>query len=367
MDSEMISRVTVLAVGVENYSEMRRLRGARKDIENLHRLLVTSPQTALFNQHQFIELLNPTSEELRKQISDYTLGRSARGDILVFYFSGHGVPVGRNDFGFCTIDSRIHPGVDSVLPLTVVRFSDLLETTGIMDVTPVIIIDACYSGIVGRAISPHNAITTLHEEIQNTKASNYVLLCSCSDLQSTLDSPTGGIFSRCFFDVIEKGIPILENRSSSITLKQIYLSLKKLVESQSSDVTPRLFLGETFSDFPMAKNVQYKAQNKAQSYSIVSLKCVIDVLWNNGNEQELSASEILDRCGQGAYANHNKLSLEPWQLVEDSQVTKKRRLTDRGRSFAQGKLSIPRKIEKDMSKDKWISSPGTPFIIIDSI
>ena len=61
MDSEMISRVTVLAVGVENYSEMRRLRGAHKDIENLHRLLVTSPKTALFNQHQFIKLLNPTS------------------------------------------------------------------------------------------------------------------------------------------------------------------------------------------------------------------------------------------------------------------------------------------------------------------
>jgi len=363
MDSEMISRVTVLAVGVENYSEMRRLRGARKDIENLHRLLVTSPKTALFNQHQFIKLLNPTSEELRKQISDYTLGRSARGDILVFYFSGHGVPVGRNDFGFCTTDSRIHPGVDSVLPLTVVRFSDLLETTGIMDVTPVIIIDACYSGIVGKAVSPHNAITTLHEEIQKANASNYVLLCSCSDLQSTLDSPTGGIFSRCFFDVIKKGIPSSENGSSSITLKQIYQSLKRLVESQSGDATPRLFLGETFSDFPMAKNVQYKAQ----SYSIISLKCVINVLWNNGNEQEFSASEILDRCGRGAYANHNKLSLEPWQLVEDSPVTKKRRLTDRGRSFAQGKLSIPRKIEKDLSKDKWIDSPGTPFIKIDSI
>jgi hypothetical protein len=232
MNSELITRVTVFAVGVENYEHLRPLRGPGTDVEKIHELLVSSSTTAIFSESQFIKILDPTSEELRSRINSYTLGRSASGDILLFYFSGHGVSIGRDDFGFCTTDTVSHPGVDTALPFTVVKFSDLLATISIMGIIPIVIIDACYSGSAGSAlISPHEAISTMHNEIEKTNASNHALLCSCSDLQSSLDSPTGGLFSRCMFEVINTGIPNLRTGPYMIGLKDIYQPLTNLTMS----------------------------------------------------------------------------------------------------------------------------------------
>ena len=85
MNSELTTRVTVFAVGVENYSYLRPLHGPSTDVEKIHELLVSSSTTALFSESQFIKVLNPTSDELRSRINSYTLGRSASGYILLFY------------------------------------------------------------------------------------------------------------------------------------------------------------------------------------------------------------------------------------------------------------------------------------------
>ena len=203
MGSEMLSRVTIMAVGVERYQNMRPLFGPSSDIENIKKLLISSPETALFEERQFIGALNPSSDDLRSKINTYTLGRAAPGDILVFYFSGHGISIGRADFGFCVIDTQIHPGQNTVLPFTVVKFSDILESLSVMGVIPVIIIDACYSGVAGKVlIPPHDAIVQIHNGIRRSAASNYALLCSCSEFQSSSDSPKGGVFSRLLFQII---------------------------------------------------------------------------------------------------------------------------------------------------------------------
>lgn len=364
MNQEFLSRVSILAIGVENYQHMRPLFGPSSDIENVHRVLVSSSETALFSKDQFVKLHNPTSDELRMQINDYVLRRSAFGDILIFYFSGHGVSIGSTDFGFCTVDTIIHPGSDTVLPLTVVTFSDLLKTLSVMSVIPVIIIDACYSGVVGNTVvSPNDAINNLHQGIHKSAASNYALLCSCAEFQSSLDSPQGGVFSQILFDVLNSGAPNFSRGASTVGIKDIYRPIVDQIEQGLYESSPRLYVGETFSDFPIAKNVLFSPQ----SYSFVGhLRCVIDVLWNEGNERELSPREILDLCGQGAYGNHQKLSLGPWALVENSPGSKKRRLTARGRLFAQGQLEIPRTIEKEPGTDIWKASPNSVMVNINS-
>ena len=364
MNMNMASRVTVLAVGVENYQNMRRLRGPINDISNLRQLLVESNDTALYEAHQFIKLHNPTTEELRSVVSDYTLQRSARGDILVFYFSGHGKPVGRDDFGFCATDTLIHPGVNTVLPLTVFKFSDLLESLSIMDVTPVVIIDACYSGSASSAlhISPRDAIITMQSEIRRVTASNHALLCSCSDMQVSFESPTGGVFSQYLFEIASEGI---QSRNKFLLgLQDMFPLLTERIETDPADANPRLYLGDTLPDFPFVKNVGYTTQTERfTSY----LKQILNKLWNNGNERELSRNEILTEVGTGAYGNHSKLSYAPWLLVEDNPENRKRRLTTRGRKFVQGKITIPQTIQKDPITNEWLDAPDTNYIDISHL
>lgn len=363
MKESSVSRVTVLAIGVEAYLHMPTLTGPKRDVENFFELLVKSPRTALYRETQFIKILNPTSSNLRELISSYTNDRTALGDILIFYFSGHGVAVGHKDFGFCTIDTQFHSNIPAVLPLTVFRFSELLEALSLVDVTPVIIVDACYSGKAGDAlISSTTAINSMQEKIKTSSASNHALLCSCSDIQTSLNNAKlGGLFSRGIFEISNQGI-IEKQTPHLIGLRQIYRPLAEFIERETDDSSPRLYLGETLLEFPLVKNVKYSPQ----SYAFVGhLKAVIEALWNNGNPIELRAREILKLCGQGSYGNHNKLSLEPWKLVEDSPQSAKRRLTQKGILFAQGKITIPKSIEKDPTTGIWISSPGTSQVRIE--
>ncbi|MCJ7434350.1 MAG: caspase family protein, partial [Anaerolineales bacterium] len=125
---DTLPRISIIAIGVERYENMRPLFGPSSDIKNIRSMLTVMPDTALFNDSQFIEVLNPSSAELRQQITNYVLGRSASGDILIFYFSGHGIALGSMDFGFCTVDTNIHPGAGSVLPFTLVKFSEIMAS-----------------------------------------------------------------------------------------------------------------------------------------------------------------------------------------------------------------------------------------------
>jgi uncharacterized caspase-like protein len=187
---DLRSRVTIMAVGVNKYrdSHLKNLKGPHQDLDNLRNLLVKNPKTAIYQPKQFIELRDPDSFELRTKINEYVMSRSPEGDILLFYFSGHGVPIGRDDFGFCTTDTIVHPKSGITLPLSVVKFSEILSSLNPGNIIPVIIIDACYSGIAGKrlTIPPVEAISTIQNRVYTMSASSYCLLCSCSELDTSM-------------------------------------------------------------------------------------------------------------------------------------------------------------------------------------
>jgi hypothetical protein len=233
-----------------------------------------------------------------------------------------------------------------------------------VDVSPVLIVDACYSGKASDALVPSSTVfNSLHEKIKIRSASSYALLCSCSELQTSINIPQkGGLFSQGIIEIARNGNDKLGN---FIGLKEIFGPLKSFVESSTDDSSPRLYLGDTLLDIPLIKNVKSRT---SQGYAFVGhLKSIIIALWDNGNPRELRASEILELCGQGAYGNHSKLSLAPWQLVENSPGSSKRRLTEKGMLFAQGKITIPKKINKNPITGTWISAPNTIEISINDL
>ena len=254
----LISRITVIAVGVGKYKDthLRRLEGPQQDLDNLRELLTGNSSTALYPSNQFIEILNPSKEELSEALNGYIMSRSAEGDILIFYFSGHGVSIGRDDFGFCTVDTIIHPTTRVTLPLSVVKFSELLSSLYVANVVPVMIIDACYSGIAGKAleIPPIEAISSMQHQLHSFAASSYALLCSCSDDEASIDTTEGGVFSQYFVEVAAEGVETSVVSSPILTLRNIYPKLNEKVLSSPDSTIPRLYLGPTLPDFPLIKN-----------------------------------------------------------------------------------------------------------------
>lgn len=359
---DLIHRVTILAVGVNNYSDrfLPKLYGTHKDIEKIKNILTINKKTAVYKSRQFIELKDPTSTILKKKVNEYVLDRSAGGDILIFYFSGHGVAIGRDDFGFCTTDTVIHPISKTALPFTVVKFSEIMQSLNAANVIPVFIIDACYSGIAGKTlqIPPIDVISTIQNQIHTLSASSYALLCSCSELQATLDTPDGGIFSSQLFTTLIGGLDKNESKESVLTLQDIYNKLYENVLRNTIDQTPRMYLGPTLPKFAISLNSKHKIKAIALSPFYVS---ILKALWNNGKERSLTRDEISIICGKGAYGNHSKLRLSPWQLVEVTS-NKKLKLTRRGKLFMQNKLKIPQKIIQNPTSKEWIPLTTTKHI-----
>jgi hypothetical protein len=280
------SKVTIIAVAVSDYLEMEYLPGTLNDVQRLKEILVESEKTALFSPEQFIEVIDPTAEQLREKINDYVINASTRGEILIFYFSGHGTSIGSRDFGLATIDTVLHPTQGSILPLSVIKFSDLLLTLNIGNITPIFIIDSCYSGIAGRTLpTPDEVIASMKNEIHMQQASKYALLTSCTDIQESIETPFGGIFSHYLVEIASGVIPVGNTAARFLTIQDIFPELEDRVMSYSEgSVTPRLFLGPTLPEFDLVKNVGYAPRSESLAPYLI---CVLKVLWNDGNEMEL--------------------------------------------------------------------------------
>jgi hypothetical protein len=355
-------RVTIISIGVYHYEDdkLPRLHGIETDLQNIKSLLIENPLISLFKEKQLIELLNPSSAQIRAKLNEYIMSRSADGDILVFYFAGHGVAVGRNDFGFCATDTIIHPLSSVVLPSSVFRFSELLSSLFIANIIPVIIIDACYSGIAGKSLNipTIEAISAMQEQLHNYSASSYAILCSCAENQLSRESFEGGFFSNLIYSIASEGID--DKDKQSLTLFELSPLLSERMLGASVDMTPRMYLGHTLPQFPLCKNIQYTPQTYTLSSHLVN---VVKALWNDGNQKTLTPKEIDKLCGKGAYGNHKKLSLSPWDLVENvPNDGKKRRLTQRGIEFMQGEIGVPRSITQDPKTGEWVPTEETDYI-----
>jgi hypothetical protein len=355
--------VKILAIGVSHYSDiyLKDLPGPRQDLDNLKRLLVESTQTALFAPEQFIELFDPESDELRYVFNNYLLEGSKENDILILYFSGHGVSIGRDDFGFCTSDTIIHPTAHVALPLSVIKFSEILKSIQIANVIPIIIIDACYSGIAGRAliVPSSEAISNLHGQLNSVVASSYALLCSCSDDEKSIDTPTGGVFSNALVNIASEGLPNSQPKKPLLSLSDIFPRLTAEVLKYTGETIPRLYLGDTLPEFPLFLNSKFTSSRYSLSPTFIR---ILEALWNTGDEKYLSPEEIGELCGHSAYCNHNKLSFAPWDLVETVPNSRNRRLTEQGRQFMRGEIYLPKTIMQDPRSGKIVALENTILV-----
>ncbi len=361
----MPPRSTLISICGSTYAEMRLLPGPRKDIAKVKAVFMDDDKTALPTRPAYIELQDPTSAEVRFAISSYTHTRTAQNDVLILYFSGHGVPLGVSDFGLCTKDTSLHPIEQSPNPLTLVRFTDILEALAVAHVNPIFIFDACYSGSAGkRMMVPFGDIagTMLRSTIM-TVAESYALLCSCSDRETTIDTDEGGQFTNLLLQTIEDGNPNLRKKEH-LSAKDIFDPLRKIIESSGLDTAPRLYLGQTMIEEPIARNTQHSPT--AYRFSPY-MRRIVEHYYNSGSPREILNSDLHRQLGSTSYCNQPKLEFAPWGLLEEGTVRGSRRLTRLGEEFARGNATIPRAIILDSGKGAYVPAPDTEHVLITSI
>lgn len=167
-----LGRTTVMSVTVSKYQHLNPLPGVCVDRDTIKQLFTDKRHLGVYDKSQFIELKDPTLDVVRSSLVEYVYSRSARGDILIFYFSGHGCVVGANDFGFCLADSKLGMEGIGILPLSVLNFRSMIQTLVAADIHPVFIIDACFSGVIAQA----DISDSMHDDLHRYVTGSWVFV-----------------------------------------------------------------------------------------------------------------------------------------------------------------------------------------------
>jgi hypothetical protein len=353
-----------MAIGVSDYQFMQKLIGPTNDIENFRQLLTADETTAILTKHQFISLINPTSEIVREKLTDYALSRRSPNDILMLYFSGHGSALSNDDFGFCTADTqllRCGGGDDPVpIPLNLVRFSDVIETLSVARVDPVIVIDACYSGQAGERL---DKLYSNMERRTKQAGNQYTLLCACAKYEYTEGERSGGYFSKILEKVARKGISKDGYKyQPELSLGDLFPYIKTETE-RKLDISPRYFQSAAPLEAGFVRNVKYKPN----TLFIGSFVGILKLFWNDGSPKEFTAAD-LQRMGSTEHTTYSKLTYTPaWGLLEKAGRGKLTHLSKRGHNFMQNKLPVPEKIQKDPDSNNWHATQGAKEVFFHEI
>lgn len=357
MMNNLISRVSVLAAGVSRYKYLTSLKGAVNDVASLREILIDDETTAIYKESQFISIENPSSSALRLSVTDWVFSIGALHEIIVFYFSGHAVPLGFNDIGLCTTDTRFQAVSGLPIQTSLVSLREIVSSVVAVKADPVIILDACYSGKAGGTLQI--VFEEIRKIVQSEAGSTYALLTSCRSLESSIDDGEHGVFSRLLVDTCRAGIESI--REPYLSLSNLHPTIRSKLELLSYEMTPQLFIGDTLPNFPVVQNKAYK--EREEKFTHYFMEC-LRALWNDGNPVVLKTSEIRQNMRAGVYGNNSKLKLEPWGLIEDAGSSRERKLTERGIQFMRGELEIPQRITKIAGTGIWKSVENSKMISI---
>ena len=359
---ENLERTYIIGVAISNYDHLPSLIGTAKDIDVIKDLFLSNVETALYDDSNTDFYFNVTSDKFRSIFTDYALSRSARGDILIFYFSGHG-GVLSNQFEFCLSDSALGYEGNGLLPTTTVSFRDILHTLASFDIHPIFIIDACFSGRT--APSGYEEITSLMDsQIESAMAKSYALLASSSPYSSSTGTFEGGSFTQALSSILVNGLDTDPARHfPNINLDQIASPIQKKLTKMGYPLS-KCYVGNALPQVAISKNVSFKPDKIVLA---PYMGRIVDFLWNEGDLITATRSDLLKNVGPGAYGNHKKLSLPPWNLVEDAKEAGYRQLTKRGIRFASGKIKMPKTIILDPLSWEWVPAPWTDEVSLDKL
>src|SRR4030067_3426663 len=102
-----LGRTSIISVGVSKYKYLEELRGVQYDLEMVEDIFIGNENVAIYKPSHYLVLENPTSNQFRQEIIRFAIDRSARGDILILFFSGHGAVLRGESFAFCLSDTRL--------------------------------------------------------------------------------------------------------------------------------------------------------------------------------------------------------------------------------------------------------------------
>ncbi len=325
-------RAVAVCVGVEDYAHLPQVVGATDNTSRLFDL-VTKSETAICQSEKSRLLLNPTYGEFHRFLESYTYQLS-EGDHLFVYFCGRTEFVNGKSI-LCLRDSSYLPsGV--INPFTVQGWQAFFQLAGVVRSASMLFVwDA--RGNSGNESEGRSFLRSL----RSAKDQGLPMPCDIPwslaaffsagpQTESGGPSPAAQGLSQFLtqppnFAVSERFIPFDQFRRSSA----------RLVPASATRF--RWFCGHDEDTIPVCRNPRAKVRTERFHPHYVEMLRVFDSLPPGPHDPQIVLAEV----SPAAWTSVNKLSYEPWALVEDGGDKGCKQITSRGKAFLRNHLKIP--------------------------
>ncbi|MBW4662550.1 MAG: SUMF1/EgtB/PvdO family nonheme iron enzyme [Drouetiella hepatica Uher 2000/2452] len=248
-------RKVALLVGISEYEpELAALPSAAKDVEAMQRVL-RHPEMGEFDE--VIALINKPRQEIEDAI--YTLfADRQKDDLLLLYFSGHGITVDSGEF-YLSTRSTVKDG-SRLRPTTAVAARDI---HGWMNDSrskrQVVILDCCFSGAFARGMTAKGEVN-VHEQLGGE---GRALLTASTSTQYAFEQEAFdlSIYTHFLVEGLEKGAADRDG-DGIISVDELHEYVRGKVKEAAPAMTPefypvreghRIFLAKSPKDDPKLK------------------------------------------------------------------------------------------------------------------
>ncbi|MEH1789275.1 MAG: SUMF1/EgtB/PvdO family nonheme iron enzyme [Nostoc sp.] len=264
-----------LLIGVSEYEPgLSPLPNAVNDVEAMQRVLV-NPEMGGFAEADVKVLKNPQRQEMENAIYEL-YANCQKDDLVLFYFSGHGVTVESGDFYFSTSITRKNQG--KLIPTSAVAATNVHSWMNqSKSKRLVVILDCCFSGAFAKGLTVKDGGTV--DLQQHLGGEGRAILTASTSTQYAFESDglELSVYTHYLVEGIEKGAADIDG-DGLIAVDELHRYAKSKVQEASPAMTPefypfkdgyRIFLAKSPKDDPSLKyRKEVERLNRAGRFTI---------------------------------------------------------------------------------------------------
>ncbi len=223
-----------LLIGISNYErsdEFPRLPAARKDVYALKEVL-ENPKIGGFPPVQ-VMIDSSESQSVLEEIEKLFVN-GKKDDLLLLYFSGHGVLDERNLLHLCTYKTRKNLLGSTAIPCG--QIHDFMKKSKAKQ--QVVILDCCFSGAFGEGMTVkgggHSA--SIGGRIEGGRA----VLTSCSPHEYSLSDSELSVYTHYLVEGLATGAADADG-NGSICARELHEYTRDRVRTNTPDMDPKIF------------------------------------------------------------------------------------------------------------------------------
>ncbi|MBD6620105.1 SUMF1/EgtB/PvdOfamily nonheme iron enzyme [Komarekiella sp. 'clone 1'] len=285
-----------LLIGISEYEpDLNPLPSAVKDVEAMRRVLV-NPEMGDFAEANITVLKNPQRQEIEDAIYNLFTNRQ-KDDLLLFYFSGHGIKDERGKLYLSTRATKKQNG-KLVTPSAVAANVLHDNINDSRSQRQVVILDCCFSGAIAQGMTVKDDGNVNVQEQLGGKGR--AILTSSTSTQYSFEQQDSelSIYTRYLVEGIEKGAADKDG-DGWISVDELHEYASTKVQEAAPAMTPkfypveegyRIFIAKSSKDDPSLK-YRKEAESRAKSGKGKFSVFAIEIMESKRIEWELSEDE----------------------------------------------------------------------------